>query len=185
MHSMNIKALVITFLLQISLSLTENALAQNTIPVAEGYSSTSINTTIFRCNSLISHDKKQYIAFYDAEGYVTLGQRNLSETQWHIHRTQYKGKVRDAHNGISIMVDGDGWLHVAFDHHGNSLRYCRSTAPESLFLGDLEVMTGTDEQDVTYPEFYRLDNGDLLFAYRSGASGRGNLVLNHLYRIAA
>ena len=76
------------------------------------------------------------------------------------------------------MVDGDGWLHVAFDHHGNSLRYCRSTAPESLFLGDLEVMTGTDEQDVTYPEFYRLDNGDLLFAYRSGASGRGNLVLN-------
>ncbi|MDE5844551.1 MAG: BNR repeat-containing protein, partial [Muribaculaceae bacterium] len=32
--------------------------------------------------------------------------------------------------------------------------------------------------DVTYPEFYKLSTGDLLFAYRHGASGRGNLVLN-------
>ena len=39
-------------------------------------------------------------------------------------------------------------------------------------------MTGVDENDVTYPEFYRLADGDMLFAYRSGASGRGNLVLN-------
>ena len=39
-------------------------------------------------------------------------------------------------------------------------------------------MTGKDEDDVTYPEFYRMPDGDLLFAYRSGASGRGNLVLN-------
>ena len=39
-------------------------------------------------------------------------------------------------------------------------------------------MTGKDEDDVTYPEFYRMPDGDLLFVYRSGASGRGNLVLN-------
>ena len=31
---------------------------------------------------------------------------------------------------------------------------------------------------MTYPEFYCLSGGDLLFAYRSGSSGRGNLVLN-------
>jgi hypothetical protein len=76
------------------------------------------------------------------------------------------------------MVDGEGYLHVAFDHHGHPLNYCRSVAPHSLELGDKEPMTGVDEKDVTYPEFYRLANGDLLFAYRSGASGRGNLVLN-------
>ena len=40
------------------------------------------------------------------------------------------------------------------------------------------AMTGVDEKDVTYPEFYNLDGGDLLFAYRSGGSGRGNLVMN-------
>ncbi len=31
---------------------------------------------------------------------------------------------------------------------------------------------------MTYPEFYTLKNGDLLFAYRLGKSGQGNLVLN-------
>lgn len=39
-------------------------------------------------------------------------------------------------------------------------------------------MTGIDEHNVTYPEFYLLPGGNLLFAYRSGSSGSGNLVLN-------
>ena len=39
-------------------------------------------------------------------------------------------------------------------------------------------MTGVDEGNVTYPEFYPLSGGDLLFVYRSGSSGRGNLVMN-------
>jgi hypothetical protein len=86
--------------------------------------------------------------------------------------------VADGHNSISIAVDGNGCLHVAFDHHGNALRYCRSVAPGSIDLGPLLPMVGRDEADVTYPEFYTLPSGDLLFAYRSGASGRGNLVMN-------
>ena len=60
-----------------------------------------------------------------------------------------------------------------FDHHGQPLNYCRSVAPCSLELGEKEAMTGVDEEDVTYPEFYRFSQGNLLFAYRSGASGRG------------
>jgi hypothetical protein len=32
---------------------------------------------------------------------------------------------------------------------------------------------------VTYPEFYRIPGGDLLFFYRDGSSGNGNLMLNH------
>ena len=39
-------------------------------------------------------------------------------------------------------------------------------------------MTGVDEGNVTYPEFYPLAGGDVLFVYRSGSSGRGNLVMN-------
>ncbi len=161
--------------------------------VGTGYSSTSVNTTVFRNNSLVTHGDEQYIAFYDADGWLTLGKRKLKlsekavngtaepseETgEWTLHRTQYKGNVADAHNIISLMLDGDGYLHVSFDHHGHPLRYCRSVAPRSLELGDKEPMTGIDEGNVTYPEFYPLRGGDLLFAYRSGSSGRGNLVLN-------
>lgn len=148
------------------------------VEVGEGYSSTSVNTTIFRNSSLATFDGKQYIAYYDAEGWMVIGSRSLGEDNWTLNRTQYRGNVEDAHNVISLMVDGDGYLHVAFDHHGHPLNYCRSIEPHSIELGEKEPMTGVDENDVTYPEFYRLANGDLLFAYRSGASGRGNLVLN-------
>lgn len=148
------------------------------VEVGKGYSSTSVNTTVFRNSSLVSFEGKQYIAYYDAEGWMVIGTRSLGEDTWTLNRTQYQGNVKDAHNVISLMVDGEGYLHVSFDHHGHPLNYCRSIAPHSLEMGDKEPMTGVDEKDVTYPEFYRLANGDLLFAYRSGASGRGNLVLN-------
>ncbi len=152
--------------------------AQKLSPVGFGWSRNSVNTTVFRNNSLTTHADTQYIAYYDAEGFLTLGKRLIGTEDWTVQRTQYKGNCQDAHNVISIGVDGRGFLHVSFDHHNNPLRYCRSVAPGSLELGDLQPMTGVDERDVTYPEFYNLDGGDLLFAYRSGGSGRGNLVMN-------
>lgn len=155
-----------------------SAMAQRLSPIAPGYAQTSVNTAIFRCSALVTVGDTQYVAFYNSQGYVTLGKRLLGTDDWVLCQSPYKGKVSDAHNVISLGIDGEGYLHVSFDHHGNKLRYCKSKAPWSLTLGDMEPMTGKDENDVTYPEFYRLANGDLLFAYRSGASGRGNLVLN-------
>ncbi len=159
-------------------SSTKSLCNSKLVKVGMGYSQTSVNTAIFRNNSLVTQDNEQYISYYDAEGYVVLGKRKLNSDKWTLHRTPYRGKVKDAHNIISMMIDGDGYLHVAFDHHGNALNYCRSLAPHSLELGKKESMVGTDEEDVTYPEFYALAGGDLLFVYRSGVSGCGNLVMN-------
>ena len=39
-------------------------------------------------------------------------------------------------------------------------------------------MTGQREERVTYPQFYTLPGGDLLFVYRDGQSGRGDVLLN-------
>lgn len=146
--------------------------------VGDGYCRTSVNTTVFRASSVVTHGDSQYVAYYDPEGYVTLGKRSIGSDKWTVKRSKHKGNVADAHNVISIGIDGDGYIHASFDHHGHPLRYCRSTAPASLELGDLIPMVGEGEEDVTYPEFYNLAGGDLLFAYRSGASGRGNLVLD-------
>lgn len=35
-----------------------------------------------------------------------------------------------------------------------------------------------DEQSVTYPEFYRKSDGNLVFVYRDGSSGNGDCVVN-------
>ena len=161
----------IFFLFLMGFLVWEGLSAQRLVEVAEGYSSTSVNTAIFRNSSLVTDKGIQYVSYYDADGYLVVGKRDLGTEKWPLPRSQYKGNVADAHNVISMMVDGDGYLHVAFDHHGNELNYCRSTAPGALTLGEKEQMIGKDESDVTYPEFYRMPNGDLLFAYRSGAAG--------------
>lgn len=175
----------LTFLLPallLAVSCTASGMGPRLVAVGEGYAKTSVNTAVFRSSSLVSHADTQYVAYYDPEGFVTLGKRKIGSDDWTVHRTQYKGRVEDAHNVISIGVDGDGYLHVAFDHHGNPLRYARGVAPGSLELGALSAMTGHDEDNVTYPEFYTMPDGDMLFVYRSGASGRGNMALNRYDR---
>lgn len=160
------------------ISLVSNALEPRLTPVGEGYCRTSVNAAVFRGSSIVSNDSVQYVSYYDSDGYVVIGKRRLDSDSWIIKRSQYQGNVKDGHNVISIGLDGKGFLHVSFDHHGHPLKYCRSVSSGSMDLGELEPMTGRDEKDVTYPEFYTMPDGDLLFAYRSGASGRGNLVLN-------
>ncbi|SDL08167.1 BNR repeat-containing family member [Catalinimonas alkaloidigena] len=148
------------------------------IPIADGWARNSINTVIFRRNALVSHKGMQYLAFYDPEGRVVLARRRLGTADWETKTTPYSGHVEDAHNAISLMVDGRGYLHLSWDHHNNALRYCRSVEPNSLELTEMMPMVGMQEARVSYPEFHRLLNGDLIFAYRDGASGQGNLILN-------
>lgn len=155
-----------------------HGVAQTVIPIAEGYARTKVNMTIFRHNALCTFQDRQVASFYDADGRMVLAERQHGHTDWKIHRTEHTGRVRDAHNSISMAFDGKGILHVAWDHHGHPLKYCRTADVASLNQHPPEAMTATLEDRVTYPEFYRLSNGDLLFFYRDGSSGNGNLVLN-------
>lgn len=148
------------------------------VDVAPGWAANSVNAVVFRKNALVTHGDTQFIAYYDGAGRVVLGKRRLGARAWELKTTQFSGKAGDAHNAISIMVDGAGYLHLAWDHHNDSLRYARGVAPGSLDMGSKQPMLGSDESAVTYPEFYRLPNGNLLFLYRNGASGQGNLVMN-------
>ncbi len=146
--------------------------------IALGWAKNSVNTTILRKNSLVTFNDTQFTAFYDSTGHVVLAKRQLGTDQWLVKQTRYTGKITDAHNSISIMVDGDGYLHMAWNHHNDSLRYCKSIAPGLLELTEKLSMIGRDEVKVTYPEFYRLPSGDLIFLYRVGKSGDGKLVMN-------
>src|SRR6188768_585350 len=131
--------------------------------VGLGWANTSVNTAVFRKNALVTHGNIQYAAYYDADSLLTLAKRKLGDENWEIERSSYKGNVRDAHNAISIMVDGEGYLHVAWDHHNNSLNYCMGAEPGSLVLTEKRIMIGEGEGRVTYPEFHRLPSGDLFF----------------------
>jgi len=147
--------------------------------IGKGWARTAVNATVYRRNSIVSDAFYQYVAYYDAQSRVILAKRQLGSDDWTIETTPYTGNTSDAHNVISIMVDGAGYLHMSWDHHVDELRYCRSVEPASLTLTDKLPMTSQKENKVTYPEFYCLADGNLLFFYRDGSSGRGDLMINY------
>ncbi|WP_090317760.1 BNR repeat-containing protein [Duganella sp. CF517] len=169
-------------LLAVCIAADAEAVERATAPVESvvgpGWANNSVNAVVFRKNSLVSDRHTQYVGYYDAERYLVLGKRKLGTSRWTTRRTPYRGNAADAHNAISLMLDGAGYLHVSWDHHNNALRYARGVKPGSLELGAKLAMVGADEESVSYPEFYRLPDGNLLFFYRLGGSGRGDLVIN-------
>ncbi|MBN1182195.1 MAG: BNR repeat-containing protein [Bacteroidales bacterium] len=171
-----VKRIVCFFLIIVFTLLTGQLHSQN--PVGYGWAKNSINVPVFRKNSVVTFNGIQYTAFYDSNACVVLAKRHLGEDKWETNITQYKGDVKDAHRSISIGIDGNGYLHMAWDHHNNALNYCIGKEPGSLIMGTKTEMIGSLEDDVTYPEFFILADGNMIFMYRYGISGRGNLVIN-------
>jgi hypothetical protein len=145
----------------------------------DGWANNSVNTVIFRKNSLFTHKSWQYAAYYNAQQYIMLAKRKTGSGKWQTLQTSYTGDATDAHKSISIIVDGAGYLHMAWGQHNNPLNYAVGVEPSSLILGPKIAMTGQKEGKLSYPEFYKLADGNLLFLYRDGGSGNGNLMLNY------
>ena len=165
---------IIFFCLMIGLTHPLNAQT----PIGLGWAKNSVNVPVFRKNSVVTFNGTQFTAYYDSTGNVILAKRQVGTEVWDTNKTQHTGKIDDAHCSISVGVDGDGYLHMAWDHHNNNMNYCISVDSGSIEMGDKTTMLGSLENDVTYPEFFKMPNGDLLFMYRYGVSGRGNLVVN-------
>jgi autotransporter-associated beta strand protein len=158
-----------------------------------------INSTSFKIQSLATVDRYQFVAYYDqgtsnANRNVTIARRDITNpaNEWSITHTAFtSNNSTDAHDVISIGVDGDGFLHMSWGMHNNNLLYTKSTAsvlndnPMS-FVGQatgnsaaINTMTGLNETSVTYPNFYSIPGTEnLLFNYRTGSSGDG------IYRIS-
>lgn len=148
------------------------------IPVSNAWAANSVNAVIFRNDPITTVGEKQFVSFYDENGRVVIASRTLGESTWEETVTPFTGNHKDAHNMISLIADGDGYLHLSWDHHGHPLRYAVSKTPATPDFGEKTAMTGDTETNVTYPQFFKLAGGDLIFFYRDGASGRGNLCMN-------
>jgi hypothetical protein len=124
--------------------------------------------------ALLTHEDRQYVAFYDADRYMTVGVRSLNSDQWQFKRLPSRVGW-DSHNYVTMAVDARGDLHVAGNMHCDPLVYFRKATPGDI--GTLErvaAMVGSREQRVTYPRFMTASGARLLFAYRDGRSGSGD-----------
>ncbi len=156
-----------------------------------GYAGVEINATAFKNQSLITVGDYQFTSFYtgvnQANHQLVIGRRNLaaSPNTWDLLRTGFTSfNVGDAHDVSTIGIDGDGFLHLSWGMHNNAMQYARSTA--AVVNDNPLAMTGVlanvlplqSGGDFTYPEFYNIPgSGDLLFTYRTAASGNGEYQL--------
>ena len=158
----------------------------------------AINGIAYQSQILLSYDGYQYTAWYDNTALtVFIARRTINGEvpgAWETVNTGssfVNGVNGDAHNVITLGIcPADGTLHLAWDHHGHTLRYRRSVAglcttnkaawgaemlnAEQNWL----VSAGQPVPIVTYPLFITAPDGKLVFQWRYGGSGDGDNFLS-------
>jgi len=138
---------------------------------------------------LYAHENRQYIAYYNVQRNIVVGQRTLDEDQFQLYglpptsRATHKGTSTvlnwDSHNYLTLAVDKKGFIHFSGNVHNNPLTYFRSTKPNDITsLEQIYEMVGTEESRTTYPHFMLTNTKELLYHYRNGGSGNGNEIYN-------
>lgn len=138
---------------------------------------------------LLTHGNRQYIAYYNANRNMVVGQRNLDDSEFQLHvkpatsRETHGGTSTvlgwDSHNSVTLGIDKENYIHLSGNMHVHPITYFRSTMANDISTLEQEMeMVGTEEDRCTYPKFMNDRNGELLFHYRDGGSGNGNEIFN-------
>ena len=145
--------------------------------------------------SLLTHQERQYIAYYNANRNMVVGQRDLSDERFTLfklpspprdpeipERSKRYSATQigwDSHNSITMAVDKGGFIHLSGNMHVDPLTYFRSEKPNDIFtLKQHHNMVGPNEKRSTYPKFMHTKENELIFHYRDGGSGNGNEIYN-------
>lgn len=127
---------------------------------------------------LVTTSDKQYVAFYNRNRVLTVGERVLGrEPHWQLKAFPGEALGWDSHNNIAMTMY-DGHLHLACNMHSSPLRYYRTTSPGEIRTMEPAQMLGCQENRTTYPRFHKTATGDLVFTYRDGIAGRGYTIAN-------
>ncbi len=132
---------------------------------------------------LLTRAGRQFVAFYDAERYMTVASRLVGEDQWKFKRLPSR-LGWDSHNHVTLAMDANRQLHVAGNMHATPLTYFRTTRSLDIdSLTQVPQMVGREEDRVTYPRFLVGPAQEFLFTYRHGGSGNGDIYVN-VYDVA-
>lgn len=128
--------------------------------------------------ALLTHGRRQFVAFYDAKRQMCVATRKLDEDEWQIVRLPSRIGW-DSHNYITMAVDANDCLHISGNMHCVPLIYFRTSKPLDITsFEQIPAMIGKEEKRCTYPRFIRGHDGRLIFVYRNGSSGNGSRYFN-------
>lgn len=155
----------------------------NVVRIGEGlgYTGSNVNSTSFVTDPLASHGAEQYVVYYDDNEGLVVGKRTIGADTWSLNETGLTAEISDAHRVAVLGLDNDGFAHVSWGHHAGQdpFNYIRSTSAGSILMTSRLSMPGIDMTlpKLTYPEFFYLPDGELLFTYRLGGSGNGDTYI--------
>lgn len=163
----------------------------------------AINGISFQKQILLTFGGHQYTAWYDTVGttqLIWLARRTVTNTSvgaWEKFQTDSEflngdESAWDAHDVIALGIcPGDGTLHLAWDMHGQTLKYRRSvlglctTNQAAWGAGMLGAQTNklaagdpvNYDGSVTYPQFIATPDHKLMLDRRYQDSGNGDCLL--------
>lgn len=147
------------------------------------------NGRAYQQNMVITHNSRQYLAYYNAARHVCVARREVPDGNWEIlELTDYEILSNDSHNVVSLgIAPADGTLHLAFDHHVDELHYRRSVIgatdtnewSDALFGPVTNALISGNTLTITYPRFESTPDGNLIFAYRTGYPSNGDRHIHH------
>nr|MDQ3726536.1 BNR repeat-containing protein [Actinomycetota bacterium] len=148
----------------------------------------NVNSLPFTQDPLVTDGDRQYAVWVSGPRRVPLlAWRDLPGRPWSqpvdlsaVPGSPFTAETKlDPHHSYALGVDAQGRVHVAGNNHNEPLRYAVSDSgdPTRWQAGE---MVSADEERVTYPAFVSLPDGALLFFYRDGRAGHGDVYLNRL-----
>lgn len=137
--------------------------------------------------TLVTFNKYQYCAYYNTTNNIVLGKRQIQDLTtgdlleipgpWTFNiTTKTIANLDDQHDHMALGIDSDGFIHVSYGMHNDTLVYFKMPTAESIAgtpSANLQML-GTNETAVAYPTFFNDNNGVLYFMFRQGGAGNGD-----------
>ena len=147
------------------------------LSLGPAWAGNSVNCVPFRISGLITRRGVRYCSHYDPEGNVVVTRSASGNDILSRHVIAKSELPFDAHRAISIGLDSQNHLHVAFGAHDSQLLITRSTGsePDSDFppAAPIENELG---HHISYPMFVsRFDGDQLVLLFRNGSAADAEL----------
>jgi hypothetical protein len=126
---------------------------------------------------IVADSLRLYVGYYDTNRRLTIASRKIEGGRWFYRRfDSHLGW--DSHNHVALAIDPVGRLHMAANMHVSPLDYHMMTRPGILAsMGRIgHLIDPALEGHVTYPRFLHMPDGRLIFTFRNGGSGNGDIL---------
>lgn len=147
------------------------------IALGPAWAGSSVNCVPFRVSGLLTRRGLRYCAYYDPSGNVVVARVAPGDRAVSRHILANPRPPFDAHRAISLGLDCEGHLHLAFGAHDSTLLVARSNGPDfdSGFPGAVPLDDEAGRR-VTYPMFLSPPGtGELILLFRDGSAADGEL----------